>query len=166
MIGILSDTHDNRPAIREAINQFVSLDTGLVLHAGDITTPQSLEIFCDLPCEMIGVFGNCDRQQKRIRETAMKCGTIRVENRVADLSIDGLRVGMVHGDDPGSVLALAEAAVFDVIISGHTHRPAIRRSGEALLINPGEACGERYGEPTVAILDTDSLEAEILPLSF
>ncbi|KUK70351.1 MAG: Phosphodiesterase, family [Methanomicrobiales archaeon 53_19] len=166
MIGILADTHDNRPAIREAINRFVSLDTGLVLHAGDITTPQSLEIFCDLPCEMIGVFGNCDRQQKRIRETAMKCGTIRVENRVADLSIDGLRVGMVHGDDPGSVLALAEAAVFDVIISGHTHRPAIRRSGETLLINPGEACGERYGEPTVAILDTDTLETEVLSLSF
>jgi putative phosphoesterase len=72
----------------------------------------------------------------------------------------------VHGDDPGSVLALAEAAVFDVIISGHTHRPVIRKSGEILLINPGEACGERYGEPTVAIFDTDTLEADILPLQF
>lgn len=166
IIGILADTHDNRPAIREAINRFVSLDTGLVLHAGDITTPQSLEIFCDLPCEMIGVFGNCDRQQKRLWDKSRRCGTIEIESYFADLSIDGLRIGMVHGDDPGSVLALAEAAVFDVIISGHTHRPAIRRSGETLLINPGEACGERYGEPTVAILDTDTLETEVLSLSF
>lgn len=166
MIGILADTHDNRPAIREAIDLFVSLDTGLVLHAGDITTPQSLEIFCDLPCEMIGVFGNCDRQQKWLRDESRRCGTIRVENRVAELSIDGLRIGMVHGDDPGSVLALAEAAVFDVIISGHTHRPVIRKSGESILINPGEACGERYGKATIAILDTDTLEAEILTLTF
>jgi len=166
IIGILADTHDNRPAIREAINRFVSLDTRLVLHAGDITDTRSLGIFCDLPCEMVGVFGNCDRQQKRLMDEGRRCGTISVESRFADISVDGLRIGMVHGDDPGSVLALAEAAVFDVIISGHTHRPVIRRSGETLLINPGEACGERYGEPTVAILDTDTLEAEILPLSF
>jgi putative phosphoesterase len=166
MIGILADTHDNRPAIREAIDLFVSLDTEIVLHAGDFTDTQSLRLFEELPCEMIGVFGNCDRQQKRLRYAARKCGTIRVESRAADLSVDGLRIGMVHGDDPGSVLALAEAAVFDVIISGHTHRPVIRKSGEILLINPGEACGERYGEPTVAIFDTDTLEADILPLQF
>lgn len=166
MIGILADTHDNHPAIREAINQFVSLDTGLVLHAGDITDTKSLGIFCDLPCEMIGVFGNCDRQHKRLRDEARRCGTIQVESRVADLLIEGLRIGMVHGDDPMSVLALAEAAVFDVIISGHTHRAVIRRSEETLLINPGEACGERYGKATIAILDTDTKEAEILHLSF
>ncbi len=166
IIGILADSHDNRPAIREAINQFVSLDTGLVLHAGDITDTQSLGIFCDLPCEMVGVFGNCDRQQKQLRDEGRRCGTIQMESRFADLLVDGLRIGMVHGDDPGSVLALAEAAVFDVIISGHTHRPAIRKSGESILINPGEACGERYGKATIAILDTDTLEAEILTLTF
>lgn len=165
-IGILADTHDNHHAIREAISLFVSLDSELVLHAGDFTTPRSLELFADLPCGMIGVFGNCDRQQKQLRDTARKIGIIQVESRVADLSTDGLRLGMVHGDDPMSVIALNEAAVFDVIISGHTHRPVIRQSGETLLINPGETCGERYGKATIAILDTDTLEAEILTLTF
>lgn len=166
IIGILSDTHDNRPATREAINQFVSLDSELVLHAGDFTDTQSLRLFEELPCDMIGVFGNCDRQQKRLRYAARKCGTIQVESRVADLSVDGLRIGMVHGDDPMSVIALNEAGIYEIIISGHTHRPGIRKSGDVLLINPGEACGERYGEPTVAIFDTDTLEADIIPLQF
>ncbi len=166
MIGILADTHDNHPAIREAINQFVSLDAELVLHAGDFTDTQSLRFFEELPCDMIGVFGNCDRQQKRLWDEGRRCGTIRVESRAADLSVDGLRIGMVHGDDPMSVIALKETGIYEIIISGHTHRPAIRKSGEILLINPGEACGERYGKATIAILDTDTVEAEILPLSF
>ncbi|MCQ1538716.1 metallophosphoesterase [Methanocalculus taiwanensis] len=165
-IGIIADTHDNHPAIHEAINQFISLDTEIVLHAGDITTTRSLWLFCDLPCDMIGVFGNCDHQQKRLRDESRKCGTIRLESLAADLSVESLRIGMVHGDDPGSVLALAEMERFDIIISGHTHRPSVKRVGEILMINPGEACGERYGKATVAILDTDTLDAEILPLQF
>ncbi|MCP1661425.1 MULTISPECIES: metallophosphoesterase [Methanocalculus] len=164
IIGILSDTHDNHPAIREAIRVFAQLDTRLVLHAGDLTSPRSLWLFEALHCEMIGVFGNCDRQEQQLRDAARQCGTMQVESHAADLSISGLRIGMVHGDDPMSVIQLAEADVYDVIISGHTHRPSIKRSDDTLLINPGEACGERYGNPTVAILDTERDEAGILPL--
>ena len=166
MIGILADTHDNQPAIRQAIDIFAQLDTELVLHAGDISTTRSLRLFKALHCEMIGVFGNCDRQQKRLRYAARESGTIRIESLVADLSVDGLRIGMVHGDDPTSLITLNEADIYEIIISGHTHRPSIRKAEETLLINPGEACGERYGEPTVAIFDTDILEADILPLRF
>lgn len=166
IIGILADTHDNHPAIREAIEIFAQLDTELVLHAGDLTSTRSLRLFEALHCEMIGVFGNCDRQEQRLRNAARQCGTIQVESRAADLCIDDVRIGMVHGDDPMSVIQLAEADLFDAIISGHTHRPSIRRSDDTLLINPGEACGERYGESTLATFDTDTLEAEVLPLRF
>jgi hypothetical protein len=166
IIGIISDTHDNRRSITEAIRFFRSLHPDLVLHAGDITTPSSLILFSVLPCRMIGVFGNCDRRQTLLKKTAEKCVNISLQGSFLDVTIDDLRIGMVHGDDPMALIALAEGALHDLIISGHTHRPSIRESGSTIFINPGEACGERYGEPTVAVFDTEIRRGEILPIRY
>jgi putative phosphoesterase len=35
MIGIISDTHDNLPAIKRAVDLFNEKNVDLVLHAGD-----------------------------------------------------------------------------------------------------------------------------------
>ncbi|MDO9538417.1 MAG: metallophosphoesterase [Methanocalculus sp.] len=166
-IGIISDTHDNHPLIHEAIRLFSLLEVELVLHAGDITTPSSLILFSDLPCRVIGVFGNCDRRQTTLlKKTADTCANISLQGSFLDVTIDELRIGMVHGDDTLALIALAEGTLHDVIISGHTHRPSIRGSGSTIFINPGEACGERYGEPTVAVFDTEARRGDILPIRY
>ncbi|MBR1369822.1 hypothetical protein RJ53_10175 [Methanocalculus chunghsingensis] len=163
-IGIISDTHDTRPAIHEAIRLFSSLEIDHLLHAGDITSPESLHLFSALPCPVTAVLGNCDRDRSGLGEVARRAGNISIPGRSADLTIDGTRIGMMHGDDPLSLIAAAEAGCFDIIITGHTHRASIRRSGDTLLINPGEASGERYGEATVALLDTERNDVEIIIL--
>ena len=163
-IGLISDTHDNHPLIDDAIRLFSSLEVGLVLHAGDITTPTSLSRFSALSCTMIGVLGNCDRRQTLLKKIGERSRDISIQGRFVDITIDSLRIGMVHGDDPLSLIELGEAEIFDVVVSGHTHRPLIRELKETLFINPGEACGERYGDPTVAIFDTETKVAEILNL--
>ncbi|MEJ2243776.1 MAG: metallophosphoesterase [Candidatus Bathyarchaeota archaeon] len=53
---------------------------------------------------------------------------------------------------------------YDILITGHTHEAKIYRKGQMLVINPGETCGLLTGKSTIAILDTDKLEAEIIEL--
>ena len=50
-----------------------------------------------------------------------------------------------------------------MVIYGHTHRPSIRHDpGRPLLINPGEASGWTYRQPSFAMLDTATMQAEII----
>ena len=53
---------------------------------------------------------------------------------------------------------------YDVVVYGHTHRPDIHRQGNTLIVNPGETGGWVTGKATVALLDPESLEANILQL--
>jgi predicted phosphodiesterase len=52
----------------------------------------------------------------------------------------------------------------DVVISAHTHIPEIKQ-GNPMYINPGECSGWLYGKNTVAVLDLQTMHAEIVDLS-
>ena len=55
---------------------------------------------------------------------------------------------------------IAKSGEYDVVIYGHTHEIDVRKEG-TLIVNPGETGGWTTGRSTVAIVDLDSLEAEI-----
>jgi putative phosphoesterase len=81
----------------------------------------------------------------------------------------GRRLLLLHGAGPAEntvamVEALAASGRWDAVLYGHTHRVDNRRIGGVLVLNPGEACGCLTGRKTAAILDTDTLEAEIVEL--
>ena len=59
-IGVLADTHDRVPAIRELLRQFAERGIGLVLHCGDYCSPFALQPFIDVQMTLAGVFGRCD----------------------------------------------------------------------------------------------------------
>jgi putative phosphoesterase len=52
-----------------------------------------------------------------------------------------------HGHELGSPTPerLAEAYRADVIVFGHTHRAAVARVGDTLVVNPGAAGPARFG---------------------
>ena len=52
----------------------------------------------------------------------------------------------------------------DVLVHGHDHKAKIEKVGKTLVINPGEVGGWLYGKSTLAILDTTTMKAEIIPL--
>ncbi len=60
--------------------------------------------------------------------------------------------------------ALAESGKFDIILSGHTHLIVNRKHKDVLILNPGELCGYLTDKPTFAIIDTETMEAEIIEL--
>ena len=61
--------------------------------------------------------------------------------------------------------ALVESQKYEVIIYGHTHRTDLRKIRKTIIINPGECGGWLTGKSTIALLDLDNLEAEIINLA-
>ena len=61
--------------------------------------------------------------------------------------------------------ALANSGNFDIILSGHTHSLVNKKLDNGILVvNPGELCGYLTGRATFAIIDTDTMESEIIEL--
>ena len=60
LVGIMADTHDNVPAIEQAVLFFNQKKVAFVVHAGDFIAPFSLKPLENLRCPWIGVFGNND----------------------------------------------------------------------------------------------------------
>jgi putative phosphoesterase len=60
LIGIISDTHDNMPQIKKAVDLLNESKVEHVIHAGDFTSPFTFSILKDLKCGFTGIFGNND----------------------------------------------------------------------------------------------------------
>lgn len=130
-LGILSDTHAYfHPALEEYLG-----DVDLILHAGDLGTPEILDRLEEI-APVHAVYGNVDGAAVRARTREH----LHVE-------LEGLRFWMTHiGGRPGKWdRAVAEEITShppDVFICGHSHILRIERVrdlGGMLYINPGAA---------------------------
>lgn len=158
-IGIISDTHDNRPAIRKAVERFNRQGVGLVIHAGDLVAPFVAKDFGQLTCRLVGVFGNNDGECVGLRSAFSTFGDLYFG--VHEFQHEGKRIVVMH--EPSCIDALVDSKRFDVIIYGHTHHVDIRE-GETLVINPGEGGGWVHGRCTAVILNLDDRKAETVDL--
>ncbi len=155
-IGILADTHDNIDAIQGAIHLFNSQKVEYVIHAGDYVAPFSLKELTKLEAKFMGVFGNNDGDRKRL--LAM-CKNIHVPPY--DILLNGKHLVVTHMVESLSKRVMENV---DIVISAHTHVPEIRK-GRPMYLNPGECCGWVNGRSTVALLNLETLDAEIVYLS-
>ncbi|MFH1024447.1 MAG: metallophosphoesterase [Planctomycetota bacterium] len=156
LIGILSDSHDHLDRLKQALAIFRERNCIHVIHAGDIVAPFAAKILAAAGFPLTVIYGNNDGE---------RAGLAKILPGIAEgpmgIELDGRKITIVHALEalpPGRRIA-------DVIIHGHTHEPGIARTGDTLLINPGECGGWLLGKPTVAILDTATLAAEIIPLT-
>ena len=148
-VGIVSDTHDNMVKIKDMVDILNSREVDLMLHAGDFIAPFSLTPLKDLKCDWIGVFGNNDGERKGL----FKKSEGRIKNSPYFMDILSKRVALIHE---------FKSLDADVLIYGHTHEPEIIRNGNKLIVNPGEVCGWLTGKSSLAVLDVESLRAEII----
>ena len=160
IIGILSDTHDRLPVIDKAVKRLNEMNVELVLHAGDYISPFVKDSLKNLKAPLIGVFGNNDGDRALLKKKFADFGA-DIRGRFAFVVADGLRIALLHGDETELMRSLLELESHDVLVSGHTHVPKTYRKGRTLVINPGEASGILTGNVTIAILDTETLEAKI-----
>ena len=158
LIGIISDTHDDMPSIRKAVELFGARKVSHVIHAGDLVSPFTFEIFGELSCGFSAVFGNNDGDKILLRQKSVD----RIYRQPLVLTLDEKKIVVVH--EPDLVDGLSDSGHFQVVVYGHTHTPYVGRKRDALVINPGKAARLHKGDSTFALLDTGTMLAEIINL--
>ena len=132
-IGLISDTHGLlRP---EALSALAGSD--LIVHAGDVGDPKILQQLSSI-APVTAVRGNIDKGDwaaqlpfRAVVETPFTL--IYVLHDAAELDLDPVRAG------------------FNIVVSGHSHKPGSKEKSGILYINPGSAGPRRFRLPvTVA----------------
>ena len=148
-IGVLSDTHGLlREEVRDRLH---GCDT--ILHAGDVGSPSVLAALRQI-AEVVAVRGNVD--------TGHWAQELKAEE-YAD--VDGRRICVVH--DVRTLSFNPAAAGIDIVIYGHSHKPAIEDKDGILYLNPGSAGPKRFHLPiSMAMLrvEPEGLVPEIIEL--
>lgn len=155
LVGLISDTHDNIPLIRKALARFREAGAEAVVHAGDFIAPFALKEIVKFDGPVYAVFGNNDGERKGLKNILgdLADGPRRVE-------IAGKTFTIIHDE---AKLTEADREGSDVVVLGHTHLPEVRE-GKPLVVNPGECGGWVEGRWTVATLDTETLEVDMIEL--
>jgi len=157
-IGIISDTHDNVPMIRKAVQIFNERKVDFVIHAGDLVAPFSIIPLDDLKCDYAGVFGNNDGERFGLSKRSH--GKINSPPKTVEL--ENRKILILH--EPIEIIAFTKSQVYDTIVYGHTHIPAIEKQNNTLVINPCECGGWLSGRSSIALLNLDTMDAQIIEL--
>lgn len=160
-LGVLSDTHDRLPAIREILRRFGDAGVELVVHAGDYCSAFALEAFVSAHIPMIGVFGRNDGDIEGLRAAAHAGVGIELFESPHSLKLGDHTILLVHDISDVHQRSIAQ---HEFVIHGSLHQQEMKTRKDTLIINPGEACGWINGSPTAAIVDLGIKHAEFLKL--
>jgi uncharacterized protein len=149
VIGLISDTHGLVRA--EAVEALQGVD--LVIHAGDIGKPEVLAALKTIG-PLVAIKGNNDigawaksLPDTRLVQTADT--RLFVIHNVKELDCDPATKG------------------YDVIISGHSHKPSIVARDGVLFVNPGSAGPRRFKLPVAVgklFIQNQKVNAELIEL--
>jgi putative phosphoesterase len=149
-VGLISDTHGLlRPEALVALR-----GSDLIIHAGDVGKLEIIEQLRAL-ARVVAVRGNVDKGEwaSRLPLTAVAdagSALLYVLHDIAELDLDSV------------------AAQFNVVVSGHSHKPGQTERNGVMYLNPGSAGPRRFNLPiTVARLDLRALpwRVEFIDLS-
>ena len=148
LAGIISDTHGLlRP---EALKALQGVDR--ILHGGDVGNAAVLEGLREI-APVFAVRGNNDKGA---------WANELPQWEVAEL--EGVFVYMIHDLKE---IDISPAGSFQVVVSGHSHKPSIEEQRGVLYVNPGSAGPRRFDLPiSIALLRVtgDQASAEIVEL--
>ncbi|MEK6853879.1 MAG: metallophosphoesterase [Nanoarchaeota archaeon] len=164
-IGVISDTHDQRLRILQAIAAFNKEKVGLVIHCGDWVAPFSAARFSALKCPIKGVFGNNDgdKQLHRQRNGSL----IDYYDEKMEIEVGGRKIFVTHGHIPRLVEDALKSGKYDAVFSGHTHIAHVKKGGKTLWLNPGtlvDETSEKVKGMSIAVYDTATSTAKLIKL--
>ncbi|MDR1194897.1 MAG: metallophosphoesterase [Endomicrobium sp.] len=160
LIGVISDTHNDTGCIRKAVNFFNLRNVDLVLHCGDIFSPDVAKGFAKLNCGFKAVYGNNDLDRSGLENVISEFGMI--QEAPFEFKISGKLFVMLH--KPFNIGVIAANNKYDYVLYGHLHKVSVETEGKTTILNPGEACGQRYGRKTIALIDLIINHTEIFDL--
>ena len=156
-IGVISDTHDRGEAVEEAVRLLVEQRVELILHCGDIETPDTVRLFKAVPTHF--VFGNWDKDRGKLVAAIKDIGGT-VHDSFGAIELAGQRVAWVHSHERHQLRQLEHSDFFDYVFYGHTHVREQHRTGRTLVANPGALF--RANPKTCIVLDV--VTGEIKPI--
>ena len=161
-IGLLSDSHENTGALRDALTLFSDLDLHALVHCGDICHLESLYMLNTLKTKVWLVAGNMDQYIIKSLETATHATNVTFRQNSIELPLEnGKYLAATHGHNSYILDNLVYSKQFAYVCHGHTHRVQDTHSDSTRIICPGAISGPRYPDfATAAILDSaaDSLD--------
>jgi len=128
-VGVISDTHGLlRPEAAAALH-----GVDFIVHAGDIGSPEVLSLLGEI-APVTAVRGNNDRGPwaDKLPLTAI-------------LGVESSFLYVLH--EIGSLNLDPEAAGFQAVITGHSHKPSAEVRRGVLFLNPGSAGPRRFSLP-------------------
>lgn len=145
-IGLISDTHG---LLRPEAKAFLR-GSDRIIHAGDIGGQEILDELAGM-APLTVVRGNNDAGAWAVgipETTVVEFGQVRifVLHDLAQLAID------------------PAAAGYQVVVAGHSHRPAAHERDDVLYVNPGSAGPRRFRLPIALgelLIDGGSVEARL-----
>ncbi len=157
-IGILSDSHDNIPNLRAAVDCCNAKGAALLIHCGDLISPFMLPELAKFGGAVHLIYGNNPGDQHLISQ---RCGTIfpsiTLHGPFGVIEAGGRRLAFTHY--PEMARGMVTRGLFDVVCCGHNHHYHTEKTDKTLLINAGELLGKDES-PGFCILDCSALTVE------
>ncbi len=166
-IGVISDTHGSITAWREAYQKFLQ-NTDLIIHCGDVLyhgprnplpeghDPKNLAVELNsLSKPLLIVQGNCDAEvDQMVLEYPL-------ESPYSHIYTPDFKILAHHGHHWSPETTPAKiSSLYNIIISGHTHVPEIRRINQTIYLNPGSPAlpKNEAKTPTIALIEKNGIK--------
>ena len=161
-IGVLADTHDDVANLEAALATYRKSSITQLIHCGDLTsaaTAQHLRGF-----EVVYVDGNMDRESDEIFRTMRDLNPRNVVLPTFEGEIDGVSIGVTHGDDAEELERLIRSGIHRLVFTGHTHRRRDETIGPTRVFNPGALGGLKFQSRSYSLIDLASGEIEVIEM--
>jgi len=149
IIGVISDTHGLlRPEAEEQLG-----GSDIIIHAGDIGNVEIINSLRQI-APVYAIRGNVDKE---------KWADLFPE--ILNLAIFNKRIFVIHNIKD---LDVSDENSYDIIISGHSHKPFIKESKGITYLNPGSAGKRRFNLPVSMgqiLIVEDKISARIIELA-
>ncbi|MHC4982381.1 MAG: metallophosphoesterase family protein [Planctomycetota bacterium] len=163
IVGIVSDSHGKTKRLTAALEMFSARGAEMIVHCGDIGSPECVELLGSAPMPAYAVSGNMDRNVNELEAAAQRVGVAFSRRHLEAPVGKGKCLAVTHGDDGSLLEELIRCGRYSYVCHGHTHRRRDERRGSARVINPGSLrFPSGSWHPTVAILDTEADTVEHL----
>ena len=164
-VCILSDSHDNRELLYNAVRDAKTRGAEAILHCGDVVAPSTLKEIREFNLPIHVIHGNNTGDLHMMSRIAGKPNSVvRFYGQDAGITLGGKRIFLVHY--PHYARALATTGDWDLVCYGHDHKKHLEditniKGGTTVLANPGTVGGVE-ADPTYLMADLESMTLEFV----
>jgi len=162
LIAVVSDIHDNLPALEKVIGEAKRRKVEAVIFCGDFCAPFTAAKVLEFGVPVYATFGNNEGDHYMIyKRTKGKIELTSVGTPFGEVKLGGKKIAYTHY--PIVAEGLVAKGGYDAIFFGHTHLVHVEKKGETLVANPGEVFGILKGKGiTFGVYNSATNEIEII----